>query len=89
MSFTSSQKYQTVFGNKKVCWGTYTNSTGGDTGGSITTSLDQIDMVQLAASGSSIVADAPTLNGTLPLASSSFTIITTANTNGYWIAFGL
>lgn len=77
-----------VVGNVKMSWGTYTSS-GGGTGGDIDTGLDICDCLQLQPKGSSVVADMPAVNETLPgLAGSAVTIVTTANEVGTWFAIG-
>lgn len=87
-TFASAVLGRSVFGNKQIVWGTYT-AAGGSTGGTVTTGLDQVDMFIPTAGGASIVADAPTVNSTFPLASGSVTLIVTATTTGYWTAIGL
>ena len=88
MAFASAVTDKTVFGNKRVHFGTYTAS-GGGTGGDIATGLQQVHSIMLTATGSSIVADAPTVNETLPLVGGDVTVICTANTTGVWMAIGL
>ena len=86
MALLSSIKGQTVFGDKRVTYGTFTgNST---TGGDIDTGLHSVHAMAITAKGSSIVADAPTINETFPCSGAAVTIICTNNTDGYWIAFG-
>jgi hypothetical protein len=65
-------------------------ASGGDTGGNIDTGLHHVEMMMLTATGGSIVADAPTVNEDLAsaIAGSAVTIICTANSSGYWMAFG-
>lgn len=87
MSFTATKTGEHVVGDLRMTRGTFLSS-GGDTGGNINTGLHQCVAMQLTASGSSIVADAPTINETFPCAGNAVTIITTANTAGYWTAFG-
>lgn len=89
MAFAAAITEQTVFGNKVVKYGTYT-STGGDTGGDITTYLSQVDFFDLQPGGASVIANNPVVNETLPLRNStgSVTIVTTANETGYWFAIG-
>jgi hypothetical protein len=89
MAFTSTKIGESVFGNKRVVYGKYVND-GGSTGGDINTGLHHCDMMLLTAWGSSIVADAPTVNEDLSSAidGSAVTIIATANSSGYWMAIG-
>lgn len=86
MAMTSAKVGETVIGNFRVTYGTWT--AGGDTGGNINTGLRLCNIMLLTASGGSIVADAPTVNETLPYNGAAITIITTSNTSGYWMAFG-
>lgn len=86
MAFSATKVGETVFGNLRVTYGTYTG--GSSTGGDINTGLHQCVHMQLTAGGSSIVADAPTVNETFPVAGSAVTIIVTNNTDGFWMAFG-
>lgn len=87
MAFTATKTGEHVVGDLRMTCGTYISS-GGDTGGNINTGLHQVVAMDLTASGSSIVADAPTINETFPCDGSAVTIITTANTAGYWQAYG-
>lgn len=86
-AFVSAVTGRSVFGNKMFVWGTYAAS-GGSTGGDVTTGLSTIDMFNAQAGGAAVVADSPTLNETLPKASDGATIIVTADTTGFWSAFG-
>jgi len=86
MAMTSAKVGETVIGNLRMTWGTWT--AGGDTGGNINTGLHQCVSMVLTAGGSSIVADAPTVNETMPCDGSAVTIITTSNTSGFWEAKG-
>ena len=95
MAFTYTKDLETVEGNLRITGGTFT-STAGTQGGDIVTGLSQVLDMQLTAYGSSVVADAPTVNasgGTSPLTTTgkdngTLTIITTATTAGRWLAFG-
>ena len=86
MSFSATKVGETVFGNLRVTYGTWDG--GSETGGNINTGLHQVVSMQLTAKGSSIVADAPTINETFPCDGSAVTIIVTNYTDGYWMAFG-
>lgn len=91
MAFSATKVGETVFGNLRVTYGYWT--AGGDTGGDINTGLHRCVHMQLTAGGSSIVADAPTINETNLAAGkavdgSAVTIITTSNTSGFWMAYG-
>jgi len=86
MAFSSTKVGESVFGDKRVTFGTWDGA--GVTTGDIDTGLHHADHIQLTAGGSSIVADAPTINETLPCAGSAVTIIFTSGTDGFWMAFG-
>ena len=87
MAFTHT-KEQTVFGNKRIVQGVYTN-TGGSTGGDIATGLNQVQAMFLQPKGSAVSANQPVVNETVPLASGSVTIVTSANEVGSFLAIGL
>jgi hypothetical protein len=72
---TVSLLYQGVMGNKRVHIGT---ATGSGTGGEINTGLHVCEFISLTAHKSAIVADAPTVNETMPCAGSAVTIIHTS-----------
>lgn len=86
MAFSATKKGETVFGDKRVTFGTWTG--GGTTGGDINTGLHHVESMMLTAAGAAIVADAPTINEMFPCSGSAVTIICTSDTNGYWMAFG-
>lgn len=87
MAFESTVAGTTVFGDKVIKWGTFTNG-GGDSGGDIETGLDAVEFISLTHSGAAAVASAPSVNETLPLASGGVTIVTTTGADGYWKAMG-
>ena len=87
MAFTSAVLGTTVFGNKRVKWGTFTTSST-DTGGDIATGLTRVDMMLLQHSGAYDVDDAPAVNETFPLSGGDVTIVHTASADGYWLAIG-
>ena len=86
MAFASTVSGSTVFGNLRVTYGTWTTDT---TTGDIDTGLTKVLNMQITGAGSAVVADAPTINETLPCSGSAVTIICTSATVGYWIAFGV
>jgi hypothetical protein len=86
MAFSASKTGEHVVGDLRMTQGTYTG--GSTTGGNINTGLHQVVAMQLTAKGSSIVADAPTIDETFPCDGSAVTVIITNNTDGYWTAFG-
>jgi hypothetical protein len=85
MALASSVSGQTVVGDLRMVWGTFTSDT---TTGDINTGLTSVFTMAVTAKGSSIVADAPTINETFPLASGDVTVICTTSTVGYWVAWG-
>lgn len=89
MAFTDAiiTEGTTVFGNKKVVYGTFSNDSG-STGGEVETGLDRVDAFLMSHTGSSVVASAPVANETFPLGSGDVTIVTVADTAGVWIAIG-
>ena len=87
MAFTSAVLGTTVFGNKRVKWGTFTTSST-DTGGDISTGLTRVDMMLLQHSGSAAAADAPAITETFPLSGGDVTVIHTTSADGYWLAIG-
>ena len=87
MTFTSAITNQTVFGDKKVHSGTFTNSAGG-TGGDIVTGLKICEFISLQAKSAAVVANAPVVNEALPIAGSAITIVTDGELTGNWFAFG-
>ena len=86
MAFSSAITRQTIMGNKRVTEGTWTS--GSTTGGDIDTGLNVCEFITLQAKGSSVSADAPVVNETLPIAGSAITIVTTSSVDGYWRAEG-
>lgn len=76
-----------AIGNWRMSMGTWTNG-GGDTGGNIDTGLRMCHHIQLQPSGSSVIASAPVVNETLPIAGSAVTIVNTAGEDGFWQAWG-
>jgi hypothetical protein len=84
MSIAIVRTDETVFGNKRVAYGTY-SVTGGDTTGAIITGLQRCEHCQLTGGQSTIVADAPTVSS---ISGGTVNIIVTANTAGYWFAMG-
>jgi len=88
MAFAYTVDEETVFGNKRIKVGTFTNA-GGDTGGDIVTGLNSVEFIQLQHTGSAVAANAPAVNETLPLASGSVTVVTDDGADGVWFAIGL
>jgi hypothetical protein len=87
MAFTSTVTGRSKMATKNVTWGTWTESASG-TGGNIDTGLTKCDFIALQQTASSVVADAPVVNETLPVDGDAVTIVTTAGADGYWWAMG-
>lgn len=85
-SFTITGYIQ--WGNKKVAYGTYTN-TGSTTGGHINTGLETCELICLQPKGTSVIATVNTINENLIYDGESVTIVTAAGEDGQWIAWGI
>lgn len=86
MAFSSAVSYKTVFGNKRVHYGTWTGSS--VAGGDINTGLRLCEHIQLTVHGSAVTSNACTINESLPVAGSAVTIVHDSGINGYWMAMG-
>ena len=87
MAFVAAVTGRTVFGNKRVHFGTFTNGAS-DAGGDINTGLRSCEALILQHGGNAVVASAPSVNETLPVAGSAVTIVTVAGADGWWTAVG-
>ena len=87
MAFVSAVQGSTVFGDKRVVFGTFTNGAS-DTGGDINTGLSSCQVMILQSTGSAINANTPVVNETFPCAGNQVTIVTDADADGTWIAIG-
>lgn len=88
MAFTYTITHVTYWGDRKVVYGKFA-STGGSTGGDIKTGLETVENIQLSHTGAAVVASAPVVNETLPLANGGdVTIVTVADTAGTFVAIG-
>lgn len=76
-----------VIGNKKMTFGTYTN-TGGGTGGNINTGLKVCERLFMQTGGAAVSADQSAVNETLPADGSAITVVNTADSDGTWMAIG-
>ena len=85
MAFASTITGYAKMANKNVVYGSWTTDT---TGGDINTGLRQVDFMFLTPTGSSVSADAPTVDESLPVAGSAVTIVVTSTIPGYWMAIG-
>ena len=72
---------------RRMSWGTFTSSAGG-IGGDIDTGLRSCENIILQQVAAAVVADAPVVNETLPVAGNAVTIVTTTDAAGIWIAWG-
>jgi hypothetical protein len=84
MAVTTVVQGSTVFGNKRIVYGTYSSD---NTGGDIETGLTKVMNITLTATGSSVVADSPTVNETMPC-TGTVTVIVTSATTGMFMAIG-
>lgn len=88
MAFASAITQRPVsVGNKRLSYGTYTNASG-DTGGDIDTGLRSCEFILLQPGGSAVIATAPVVNETLPVAGSAVTVVTADDEDGQWFAVG-
>jgi hypothetical protein len=88
MAFASAVVQRPIsVGNKRWSWGTYTNGSG-DTGGDINTGLSLCEVIMLQPGGSAVIATAPVVNETLPVAGSAVTVVTADDEDGTWFAIG-
>jgi len=71
--------------NCQIITGTYTNN-GGSTGGDINLPVCEIIYMSLQPKGTSISANQPVINKTLPSPTQIVSIITSANETGYFMA---
>jgi hypothetical protein len=87
MAFTYTILGRTVFGNKRIVYGTYASSSS-STGGDILTGLRVLEAITITQKGSAVTTGAPVVNETLPLAGGAATIVTDADGTGSFIAIG-
>lgn len=87
MAFAYTIEDRENMGDTWKVWGTFTN-TGGGTGGDIKTGLKKVYYMKLQHTAAAVVADAPVCDETFPLSSGDVTIVTTADADGIWEAFG-
>jgi len=86
MAFAYEVTSHHVFGEKRICIGTFTSS-GGDTGGDIVTPLHLCEQMILTPKTSAPAVECA-VNETFPVAGSAITIVTSANVSGYFMAIG-
>jgi len=86
MTLTSTITKQTVIGDRKLVIGTFTND---GAGGDIETGLRVVEQIHIQHTGSTAVAETPSVHETLPLGDrTSPTIVTTNEKAGIWMAIG-
>jgi len=85
MAFASTITCRTIAGNKTVTFGTWTTDT---TGGDINTGLHSCEFITLQQNKSAVIANAPVVNETLPVAGDAVTIVVDSGEGGYWMAIG-
>jgi hypothetical protein len=84
MAFAYAISGGTIFGNKRIKFGTFTNGVG-DSGGAIVTGLNKVDFINFAIS-SGISEFPPNISSNT---AGTVTIATSNGTDGTWFAFGL
>jgi len=87
MAFSYTINSESTLGGLKIVCGTYTNNSS-STGGDVYTGLSNILYFGMQPKGSSVLANQPVVNETLPLAKDGVTIVTTADEVGTWISAG-
>lgn len=89
MAFTSTITEESVFGNKRITWGTWDNG-GGVTSGNIDTGLQICEFITLQPKGTGAIRVETGVDETLPCDGSAVTINLGASqdVDGYWWAFG-
>jgi len=87
MAFTYTILGQTIFGNKRIVYGTFA-SADGSTGGDIETGLTVLENLQCTLTGAAAAANALAINETFPLSGGVATIVTIANLSGTFLAIG-
>lgn len=86
MALTYTKDGYSVFGDKRVTWGTYTDDAAG---GDINTGLKRVDVMFIQPTGSAVETNAPSINETLPGADgSAITIVCDNPSTGVWFAIG-
>ena len=84
MAFAYTTTSNTVFGNKRIVFGTFASDSG-STGGDVVTGLTGVDFF-VGVSGAGLTG--VQINETLPLASGTVTIVTGPDDTGFWMAIG-
>jgi predicted membrane GTPase involved in stress response len=87
MAFASTITSKENSGSLAMRIGTFTNG-GADTGGDVDTGLSVVDSFVIIETGAAVVANRSVVNETFPLASNAVTIVTDADVDGIWMAWG-
>ena len=74
-------------GDKKIVTGTFTNGVA-DTGGEVATGLRRLLHVSVQHTGAAVAANAPAVNETFPFEGGTFTLVSDADADGIWMAYG-
>ena len=86
MAFSNTLLHEVPMGQMRFMMGAFTN-TGGSTGGDIRTGLHKVLQLKLQHTGSKVVADDPVIYETF-LVNDPVTVVTTADADGLWFAWG-
>ena len=86
MAFSSTIIHKTVFGNKRVVYGTYDCAS--VTTGQIDTGLARVDVCILTPTGATVDTNEAVVNETLPLESGLVDIVTDSGATGQFLAIG-
>lgn len=87
MAMAYTKDGYSVWGDKRVTWGTYTDD--GTNGGDINTGLKRVDVMFLQPTGNAVETNAPSINETLPGADgTAVTIVVDSASTGVWLAIG-
>lgn len=90
MAFTYQILEQTIFGSKKLMFGSFAN-TDGSSGGNLDTGLTMAEIVLLQSAGTAELLELGAtahVNADLPVNGRSVPIVTSANMSGCWVALG-
>lgn len=86
MAFSSVILGKSVFGNKKVSWGTWDSA--GVATGDIDTGMRACEFFAIIHTGAAVEASVAVVNETMPCAGNAVTIVTTSGDTGLWFAIG-
>ena len=79
--------HRRVMGDIYVVFGKFTN-TNGATGGTVETGLQKVVFAVPVHVGTTVISDVPVFNDDFPTTSGDLTLVTVADTEGLWVAFG-